>query len=82
MCAAVRRALRRAGTYLTAEKLPYMSFMASMQPYGFQVVTNKPVTLERSFVQKLWVWTLVFDRDVWLVMAAGLVVAGVSMWWL
>ena len=53
-----------------------------MQPYGFQVVTNKPVTLQRSVASQLWVWTLVFDADVWLVMAAGLVVAGVAMWWL
>ena len=69
-------------TYLTAEKLPYMSFMQSMQPYGFQVVTNKAVVVVRPLVQKLWTWTLVFDRDVWLVMAGGLVFVGIAMWWL
>ena len=69
-------------TDLTAEKLPYMYFMQSLQPYGFQVVTTKPVTVARTLTQKLWTWTLVFERNVWLVIAATLVLVGTAMWWL
>ena len=69
-------------TFLTAEKLPYMAFMQSMQPYGFQVVTNKAVTLSWTLTQKLWTWTLVFTSNVWLAIAASMVVVGTAMWWL
>lgn len=49
-------------------------------PFSYRVVAPAPVVSRRSTQENIWLWSAVFSRAAWAVLATSLVATGVVMW--
>jgi hypothetical protein len=65
--------------FIQPQRMQFMRYVISHQPYGYQVVTRAPVYVSESIQNRLFKWALPFTRNLWLVILCSIISSAVIM---
>jgi hypothetical protein len=65
--------------FIQPQRMQFMRYVISHQPYGYQVVTNAPLYVPQSIQERLFKWALPFTRNLWITIACSVVASAILM---
>lgn len=65
--------------FIQPQRMQFMRYVISHQPYGYQVVTKAPVYVSDSIRNRLFKWTLPFERNLWITIGCSVTASAIAM---
>ena len=74
-----RAAASQGTVFIQPQRMQFMRYVISHQPYGYQVVTTAPVYVQQSIQERLFKWALPFTRNLWITIACSVIASAILM---
>jgi hypothetical protein len=65
--------------FIQPQRMQFMRYVISHQPYGYQVVTTAPIYVSDSIRNRLFKWTLPFTRNLWITIGCSVSASAIIM---